>query len=501
MQIVTLSLALIGSLLILVFGPLNGLIIYFIGLIWYPQPLIVSIGTVDFSLSRILILAVFSSIFFRSKLLNEFKWNLMDTLVLVYALCRVIAVSQNEPIMTFIEREGGGFFGSILPYFAARFIITTKEKLLIFIKSLVIIGIPLSIIGIYQSITGNNPFDFFAQYYGWGLTGRTVSIMRHGLYRATVTFTVHITFGLFLAGIATLCLGLWYQQVWSRKSIIICFILLLFGVLSSMSSAPLFAIVISMSILASFRIRRYWPVILFCGLTFIIFLEFYSNRHWYNVFDRLAFSSRTAIYRIELIQEAFSGGMNGHWITGYGYVGLGPGNDNTNFNWVHKDFVNIYIGILVKYGLLSLFPFLCINFLYYKRLYVAGSGVRTNADLWLIWCIMSTLVGWNIAMMTVPAMDQVKTLLFMLIRICANLPDFMISFQKKIWLLRGNLDLHRRILSTNLHHHDKLEKFQRPFQMLLQDKDHSEFQRLSIWQDMPLHGDWPNDLLPFHLLK
>ncbi|GAI52631.1 unnamed protein product, partial [marine sediment metagenome] len=79
MQIVTLFLALIGSILILKFGPFKGFIIYFIGLCWYPQPLVVSIGTVEFSLSRILIFAIFASIFFRSKLLSEFKWNLMDT--------------------------------------------------------------------------------------------------------------------------------------------------------------------------------------------------------------------------------------------------------------------------------------------------------------------------------------------------------------------------------------------------------------------------------------
>jgi len=327
MQIVTLSLALIGSLLILKFDPIKGLIIYFIGLCWYPQPLVVSIGTIDFSLSRILIFAIFASIFFRSKLLNEFKWNLMDTFIVLYVLGKLIAIAQTEPVMTFIEREGGGFFDVILPYFAARLIITNRDKLLIFIKSLVIIGIPLAIIGIYQSITGNNPFDFFAPYYGWGLAGRTVSLIRHGFYRSTVTFTVHITFGLFLAGITTLCLGLWYQQVWSRRSIIICFIVLL------------------------------------------------------------------------------------------------------NFNWVHKDLVNIYIAILVRYGLLGIFPYLCINFLYYKRLFEADSRVRTNADLWIIWCIMSTFVGWNVAMLTVSAMGQVNTLLFMLIGICANLPYFMLSYQ------------------------------------------------------------------------
>ena len=47
----------------------------------------------------------------------------------------------------------------------------------------------------------------------------------------------------------------------------------------------------------------------------------------------------------------FGDGIDGHWITGYGYVGTGPGNDNSNFDWEHKDSINIYIAILATGGL------------------------------------------------------------------------------------------------------------------------------------------------------
>ncbi|MFC1512250.1 hypothetical protein ACFL5H_03545 [Candidatus Latescibacterota bacterium] len=427
MQLVTLSLALIGTILIIKLGPLKGLMVYFIGLCWYPQPLVIDIATVEFSLSRILMFPLMLSILSRSKLISGLKWNLLDTLVIAYVIGKIIAVSQNEPLMAFIVREGAGFIDSILPYFMARIIITTKEKLLFFIKSLVIIGIPLSIMGVYQSITGNNPFIFFSQYYGWGFAGHEVSLMRHGFYRANVNFLVAISFGLFLAGIAVLCLGLWYKQVWSRKRIILCFVLLLLGVYSSMSSAPYFSIMVSILVLTCFPLKRYRVPILFMVVVSIVFLEYYSNRHWYEVFDRLAYSGETAYYRVGLINEAFGGGMDGYWIQGYGYVGGGPGSDNTNFNWVHKDLVNIYINILARYGLLGLFPFLGINFLYYKRLYLACSIIRTNADLWLIWCILSTLVGWNVALLTVSPMDQVNTLLFVIIGISTNLPSIIVS--------------------------------------------------------------------------
>ena len=118
--------------------------------------------------------------------------------------------------------------------------------------------------------------------------------------------------------------------------------------------------------------------------------------------------------------------MNGHWIFGYGYVGIGRGNDNTYFNWIHKDMTNIYIANLVRYGLIELILFLIINYLYYSNLYRAYKISNNNNDKWLIWCIMSALVGWNIAMLTVNALPIISTLLFILMAITQNLKKIIL---------------------------------------------------------------------------
>ena len=47
---------------------------------------------------------------------------------------------------------------------------------------------------------------------------------------------------------------------------------------------------------------------------------------------------------------------------------------------------------------------------------------RNMADRWLIWCFAGGLIGWNMAMMTVSAMDQVEILLYMFIALTGNLP-------------------------------------------------------------------------------
>jgi O-antigen ligase len=119
--------------------------------------------------------------------------------------------------------------------------------------------------------------------------------------------------------------------------------------------------------------------------------------------------------------------MTGHWLFGYGYVGVGPGNDNTDFHWEHQDLTNIYIHILARAGLIALIPYLIVNFLYYRRLYQAARYATTQSDVWLIWCFAAALVGWNISMMTVSALAQIETLLFMFIALCANMPAIMKS--------------------------------------------------------------------------
>jgi len=444
MEAITFLIGISGFILAFLLRPIKGLFIYFVGLFWYSQYLTVSIGTIDFTVSRIIILALLANIFFRTRLVRKFKWNLMDNLIVAYVFAQLIAltISGNVPVGAFVERQAGSLFDTILPYFAVRFIINSKERLITFIKVLIIIAIPLAVAGVYQCLTGFDPVGFMTKHFAWGYSelmtemGNRI-VPRLGFYRAYVTFPVPISYGLFFAGLAPLCIGLWKQKIWEKLRIIVLFVLMLIGILSSMSSAPSFSIAASMILLAFFPFTRFRGVFLLTFfMCFIIFIHLCSNLPFYEYLTRFAFSQEGAYYRINLVREALFGGMTGHWVAGYGYVGFGPGIfENIDFNWEHTDFVNIYIGILVRYGLLGLLPFLGINILYYRCLYQAAKRTLNQADLWLIWCILSTLIGWNIAMMTVSAMDQVNTLLFMLIGTSCNMP-YIIMMANRLRKLR-----------------------------------------------------------------
>ena len=427
MEPVTLLIAATGLVLFFLIKPIHALSL-FIGVIClYPQFLTVPIGSVDFTTGRFLILPLLLRVVLNYEKLKSFRWCFLDSLVLIFAVAKIVAIAHNVSPSSFIEREGGEFFETALPYFVARMVITSKEEFLVFIKTLVLIAIPLSVLGFYQALTGHNPVQFMVKHYAWGLDQFMAGTapLRRGLYRASVTFGIHISFGLFFAGTASLLLGLLNQRIMESRLIFISFAFMMMGMISTVSSGPIFSLVTSMGIILFFPARRYFPLLVMFVISSILFVEFYSNRHWYEVLTRFAFSPDNAYYRIGLIQEAFGGGMNGHWINGFGYVGVGAGNNNTYFNWVHKDLVNIFMAMLVRYGLVGVTPYLVITFQTYKNIYRSFTSAFDKNDSWLVWCTGATLIGWNTAMMTVSAMGQINTLLFMLFGICSNLPGII----------------------------------------------------------------------------
>jgi O-antigen ligase len=175
-----------------------------------------------------------------------------------------------------------------------------------------------------------------------------------------------------------------------------------------------------------------------------VFLEFYSNRHFYVVPTRLAFNSATAYYRIGLYDEAFGGGMKGHWMFGYGYVGVGPGNDNTNFHWHYRDFTSIYIGRLVRHGLFGLLPFLVLPIIYYRYLYAAHQHAKRRRDKLLVYCFSAGLVGWSFGTLTVGFVAQTQTLFYMFMGIANNMPMMMEKIYGPIEKKRGRRGRRKR---------------------------------------------------------
>lgn len=425
MESVTLFIGIVVSALVLLLSPVYGLVIYVAVLAFYPSYLVVPIGTIDFTVTRIVILAIFAKLFLRTSLPRRFKFIWLDKLVVIYFLCQILAGAFTSKSLTaFLENRAGAVFDMVLPYFAVRMIVTSRKEYLTLLKSVLIIAAPLAIVGFYQCLTGNNPVGFLKEYHAWRSSAVYRPILRHGFYRADVTFPMSIMYGLFFAMFGPICAGILHSAK-KYKYEILCWVgvgLMVVGIFSSMSSGPMLAALLSILFIAVYRWRKYWKPIVIIIIVMCGSVEIISNRHFYDVLGGFTLNPGTAWYRSKLIDVAlFEGGMSGHWITGYGLSvdpGWGPLIDGRD----HTDAVNHYVLILAQYGLIGLVPFLVMCTMAVKRLVDAYKASTLDSDKWLVWCLSAGLFGLAGALVSVSLFGQPTTVYYMIIGFAGVMP-------------------------------------------------------------------------------
>ena len=155
-----------------------------------------------------------------------------------------------------------------------------------------------------------------------------------------------------------------------------------------------------------------------------LFVEVLSNRHFYEVIDRMAIAGSASWYRARLVEVSlFEGGMSGHWIAGYGFTnpGWGPYIDGR----VYSDVVNHYLVLLCRYGLLGLLPFLAMIGAAAKQLILSYRASVTKADKWCVWCLSAGLFGLTGGMYGVMMNGQPRTFFYIMLACCASMPAIL----------------------------------------------------------------------------
>ena len=426
MNFLTGTIAAIASFLVFILSPVQALAVYIAVLAWYPVRLTLKLGTVDFSASRIVAIFLLVSLLLRSSG-RRFRFIAIDWLVVVYFVSQIVSGCMTSPsLMQFLENRAGIIVDLAIPYFIVRMTITTKDEYIKLLKYLLFIAIPLVFPGMYQSVTGNNPVAPLLRHSAWGSLGERTD-MRFGIYRANVTFPVHILFGMFFAMTGALCTGLIYNVRRYRKLYITAIAILSMGVVASVSSAPVLAVLVVCLFIPFFFYRRYAKHVIIALVVMFAVVEIVSNRHFYDVLGELTMNKGTAWYRSMLIEVAiFQGGMNGHWLFGYGY-GIDPGWSAYIDMRSHTDIVNHYLLILARFGLVSLIPFLAINFQAAKRLIRAFKITPYKGDKWMVWCLAAAMVSLAVVFFTVSLFGQPRTIYFMMLAFCAAMPAIVMT--------------------------------------------------------------------------
>jgi len=422
---ITLILVAIASVLVFFLSPVSGLIVYIAAFSWYPTYLTVPVGTIDFTVRRIVILVIFAKLFLQTDLPDRFKFIWLDKLIIIYFGAEILSgATTTQSLMAFLENRAGQAFDMVLPYFAVRMIIRNRQQYLTLLKAVLIIAAPLAIMGLYECLTGSNPVGFFGKYFAWGRAKSPIAPFRAGFHRAKVTFAHPIMYGLFFAMFGPVCAGL-YRYV--RKNKLVYAIgagLMGVGVFSSVSAGPWLGALLSILFIALYFYRRYWRIAILLAMLMFGMVEIISSRHFYEEVDRFGLSKSTASYRVRLMEVAlFEGGMSGHWLTGFGWA-VEPG-------WMPKmypgsskgtDITNHYLWILSGYGLVALLPLLAVNIAAIKRLVDSYKISAYDSDKWLVWCLSAGLLGLMAALLSVSLVGPPTTIYYMMIGFAGVMP-------------------------------------------------------------------------------
>jgi len=440
MEALTLIITAVGAILVFALPPAQGLVVFFAALVWYPSTLTVKLGTFDFSVCRILVLALFLQVAMNySDWLSRFKFRRLDILVLVYFGAEIVSgLTTSADIMSFLEWKAGGLFDLVLPYFAARVIVRDKEQYISLLKSVMIMSAPMVCLGLYQSLTGINVAAPLLKHAAWGSADNYLVMTRFGFYRANVTLGICIHYGLFFSTMGAACIGLKgvirHHRVLYRAGMAV----MVLGVLTSMSSGPFLALLLSVAFVLSYKYRYMWRQALVVFVLMAAFVEVLSNRHFYNVLAGLTMDARTAWYRARLIDVVlFEKGMAGHWITGYGY-GVDPGWCAVIDQRNHTDLCNNYIAILSFFGLVGLVPYLAMLWGAFKDLAESFKAACSDRDRKLVWALSASMFGMVGVMNSVGLFGKINTLFFIVLGFCGCMPALVKGPAKQVVALRGS---------------------------------------------------------------
>jgi uncharacterized membrane protein YuzA (DUF378 family) len=421
-EMATLLIGVAAVVMVLLLSPLHGLVVYIAVLAWYPSFLSVRIGTIDLTVARMVMLAFFVKLFLHGGLTKQFRFEKIDKLIIVYFAAQILAgATTSDSLAQFLENRAGAAFEMLLPYFAVRLVIQNKQQYLSLLKAILVIAVPLAAVGLWQCLTGENPFAFLWRYYAWASDMSFTPMHRSGFFRANVVFPHPIMYGLFFAMFGPVCMGLLRQPRQERWIYYAGSAVMGVGVFASMSSGPAFALILAMSFILFYRYRKLWRLAVGAMVAMCLMVEVASNRHFYDVIGRFTFNASTAWYRSRLFEVAFlEGGMSGHWLTGFGFAD--PGWGSRIDLQERTDIVNQYVLVLARYGLVGLIPFIAVLIAVFKKLVEALKKSVSQEDRWLVWCVLAAFFGLLGSFFSVSLFGQPTVVFYMIMGFSAIMP-------------------------------------------------------------------------------
>jgi hypothetical protein len=372
------------------------------------------IGGLHFYLIRIIIFFGLLRIFVRKEIFS-IKLNSIDKVLIVWLMVNsFVFVLFSGKYVTLTERLGG-VYNTLGIYFLVRALIRDFDDIVLTVKMLGIIIIPLAVPFIVEYTTRKNPFSVLG---GVPL----LSEIRNGRIRCQGPFQHSILAGTFGATALPLFVGLWAQTSRNRLLATAAILAATIIVLTSASSGPLLAYLVSVIGLLFWYFRSQMKAIRRGIVVLLVALHIYMKAPIWFLISRLSdITGGGGWYRSALIDAAISH-LDEWWLIGTDYTahwmptGLALDPNMT-------DIVNQFIAQGVNGGLLSMGLFIWMIVQCFKA---TGAAVRneimfSSHERFMIWCLGCTILGHVASFFSVSYFDQITIYWYLIIAMIASL--------------------------------------------------------------------------------
>jgi hypothetical protein len=397
MQGVTLAIGIVGSILVLLLRPAYALAAYFSVLVWYPDYLRVSIGTIDISAGRIVVTVLLLRCLCNSRIYGKFVWSRLDTWVALSMLVYVVMYCITRPLQESLENRSGFLMDTWFVYLAARLIVTDKTVLSSFIKGVSIVLAALAVLGVAESITGQYYFLALKRFRVWNTpVGDMIVERRFGFGRANGPFSHSIMFGSCFVMFLPLVWALRRERdYWGKLAYPLSGMIIL-GSLSSMSSGPWGMLMVVIFCMALEKYKHRLKALLVWFVILCISVEIVSNRPFYHVLLEFGNLGKGDWYQRAKLIDSGIRTIDEWWLAGYG--GKDPGwgaATGVAFTDCNNEFLlkGIQYGML---GVIALAATLAMAFRGFVRAFKETTDKELRSLYWAMGCaLVGVIVIWQ----------------------------------------------------------------------------------------------------------
>ena len=428
----TIAITLLGIAIVARMHPIRALGVLIASMYLYPEYLRVPLGLAQMSAPRFIALFLLARLL-ASPARQQFRWRLIDTLVLLEWGWAVIAGILAGAEFRQVTEQIGRVFDTVLVYYVARLAVSASQDYGKLLVPLGITAVVMGAVGVIESITYLSPYQPFTAYETFAWFDKTQEY-RFGLLRAQGSLAHSIYFGMamflllgVLFAIRGYCRPTWVWAVACAAA--------LMGALSSMSSGPQQALVLLL-IANLFFLRPRWIPPALAGLALLAgFLEIASNRHFWYLTEYINFFGGDYWYRGKLIEVAASQWRD-YWLAGVG--------SQMPNHWGllidgrrHVDIVNQYIILAVSCGLPGLALFVGIEALALRESVSAWRAGDSRVRQ-LSFGLGATLVALAVAMLSVGLYSVPLLMTYTLLAFMAHVPIRRTALKRFILIERNN---------------------------------------------------------------